>query len=301
MNSDDRLDLADNPNFIAGIYNYCDRWCERCPLTSRCLNYAMGAELEERQRDSAAQDAENAQYWEKLGQVLDTTLALLHDMADQEGFQPLSDVEWASYQAREEQQWADAEAHQAVIAAEAYVTAVDAWLGNANERFNAKADALITQARLNIPGLDPAAKAAELNDAVEVIRWYQLFIQVKLLRALTGKADEADDDLWDDYPKDSDGSAKIALIAMERSLAAWTLLLNAFPEQETTTLHLLATLQRIRRLTEQEFPQARAFIRPGFDGRVEEASAEEAGELWEEVWNEVWERPDDERNQESQR
>ena len=34
---------------------------------------------------------------------------------------------------------------------------------------------------------------------------------------------------------------------------------------------------------------------------VEEASAEEAGELWEEVWNEVWERPDDERNQESQR
>ncbi len=24
-------------DFIAGIYNYCDRWCERCPATSRCM------------------------------------------------------------------------------------------------------------------------------------------------------------------------------------------------------------------------------------------------------------------------
>ncbi len=28
-------------NFIPGIYNYCDRWCERCPFTDRCMNYAM--------------------------------------------------------------------------------------------------------------------------------------------------------------------------------------------------------------------------------------------------------------------
>jgi len=46
MNTDDLLNLADNPRFIPGIYNYCDRWCERCPLTARCLNYAMSAEME---------------------------------------------------------------------------------------------------------------------------------------------------------------------------------------------------------------------------------------------------------------
>ena len=37
-------DLAGDPRFIPGIYNYCDRWCEHCELTSRCLNYAMGQE-----------------------------------------------------------------------------------------------------------------------------------------------------------------------------------------------------------------------------------------------------------------
>ncbi len=23
--------LAEDPRFIQSIYNYCDRWCERCP------------------------------------------------------------------------------------------------------------------------------------------------------------------------------------------------------------------------------------------------------------------------------
>lgn len=34
------LEMAENPDFIPGIYNYCDRWCERCAFTSRCLTYA---------------------------------------------------------------------------------------------------------------------------------------------------------------------------------------------------------------------------------------------------------------------
>jgi hypothetical protein len=42
--------------FISGIYNYCDRWCERCPQTSRCLNYAMG---EEEFTDPEARDMRN--------------------------------------------------------------------------------------------------------------------------------------------------------------------------------------------------------------------------------------------------
>ncbi len=29
---------------VEGIYNYCDRWCERCTYTSRCLNYAIDQE-----------------------------------------------------------------------------------------------------------------------------------------------------------------------------------------------------------------------------------------------------------------
>ena len=29
--------LVNSPRNISGIYNYCDRWCERCPVTLRLL------------------------------------------------------------------------------------------------------------------------------------------------------------------------------------------------------------------------------------------------------------------------
>ena len=57
-------DLANNPDLISGIYNYCDRWCERCPLTSRCLVYAT----EQEDNDSPANhDLSNEAFWRKLG------------------------------------------------------------------------------------------------------------------------------------------------------------------------------------------------------------------------------------------
>src|SRR6266496_1119138 len=36
--------LATNPTLIAGIYNYCDRCCHRCPFTERCLSYLESRE-----------------------------------------------------------------------------------------------------------------------------------------------------------------------------------------------------------------------------------------------------------------
>ena len=41
MNADDLLELAEDPRFIEGIYNYCDRWCERCAFTERCSLIAV--------------------------------------------------------------------------------------------------------------------------------------------------------------------------------------------------------------------------------------------------------------------
>ena len=34
--------------FIVGIFNYCDRWCERCRFTSHCRLFADGAETDAR-------------------------------------------------------------------------------------------------------------------------------------------------------------------------------------------------------------------------------------------------------------
>ena len=64
---------------------------------------------------------------------------------------------------------------------------------------------------------------------------------------------------------DSDGSAKVALIAIERSIGAWTRLRAHLPDRADELLDLLVMLDRLRRATDAQFPAARAFKRPGFD------------------------------------
>ena len=62
-----------------------------------------------------------------------------------------------------------------------------------------------------------------------------------------------------------DGSAKVALIGIDRSISAWNILLPCFSDQERQILDLIALLENIRKRVEIQFPGARDFIRPGFD------------------------------------
>jgi hypothetical protein len=142
LKTKDLLEMALDPRFIEGIYNYCDRWCERCPFTSRCLVYAQ-------------------------------------EHADADG--------------------------------------------------------------------------PEANDINNEAFWHV-------------EDDAEEDDVTEGLQqKDSDGSIKVALIGMDRSIGAWGRLKEEFPEQAGDVLPLLVHLERLRRKTEHTFPNARNFIRPGFD------------------------------------
>jgi len=124
---------------------------------------------------------------------------------------------------------------------------------------------MISALRLELPGRDPEKELVKLNDITDVIRWYQYFISVKIHRALSGRSEDREEWPDDDMTSDADGSAKIALIAIDRSIGAWGALNNEFPEQQDETLNILVLLDRLRKSLEREFPEARAFIRPGFD------------------------------------
>ena len=44
------LSNYDEERFISGIYNYCDRWCERCRMTQRCFLYYQDSRREAEHR-----------------------------------------------------------------------------------------------------------------------------------------------------------------------------------------------------------------------------------------------------------
>jgi len=64
---------------------------------------------------------------------------------------------------------------------------------------------------------------------------------------------------------DNNGSAKVALLSIEKSLKAWIILYEAFPAHEDEILGWMKELSWLQHNLEKEFPGARAFIRPGFD------------------------------------
>ena len=53
---------------------------------------------------------------------------------------------------------------------------------------------------------------ADIGDCFSVIQWYLYFIEIKLKRAFQGKVEGEDWEVENGFPKDSDGTAKIAII-----------------------------------------------------------------------------------------
>lgn len=248
-------------DFIDGIYNYCDRWCERCALASRCRVHAME---EEAMGSTESRDPNSAAFWQSLQGIFTTTIKMIREAAREHGID-LDAVESESERQRTDELRQRTHSHPLVKAGHGYARRVDGWFQSERGRFQQKEDQLNQQVRLGMAEeIDPEDEIVRITDAVEVIRWYQHQIPVKLARALSGQW-EGDASLQEYTSRDSDGSAKVALLAIDRSLTAWAMLRSALPDQPDTVLDLLVDLDRLRRSTEQIFPQARSFVRPGFD------------------------------------
>lgn len=223
-------ELANNPDLISGIYNYCDRWCERCPLTSRCLVYAT----EQEDNDSPQnRDLRNEAFWRKLSVIFQETRDLIVDWARAAGVDLNTTLEDDDARPKRKRQLVDN--HPLTKAGKKYANAASDWFRE----------------------FDQAVEVSELEDAREVIQWYQYQIAVKTMRALSGRREDLDED--------SDGSAKVALIGIDRSIAAWRMMQLSSPDRGESIVPLILQLDRLRRRVEKGFPQARDFVRPGFD------------------------------------
>lgn len=264
MNLDDMSRKAEDPRYISGIYNYCDSWCERCAFTERCLNYATRLEFEE-MAEQVRVDQEADEALAELLDAMDFNEEPTGQETAEEELDDPDDWELDEIMAEEEHLRERTDKHPLVQAAEAYIGMANDWFefGHGQDRLASGPHYFVSP---EPPWEEIEAPSEKTRDAVEVIHWYQFFISVKIQRALHGLASEARNSIfWEDMPRDSDGTAKIALIAVDRSTGAWAALMEAHPEKRSATLPILALLTRLRHDLEVEFPNAWAFVRPGFD------------------------------------
>lgn len=235
--------LVDEENFISGIHNYCDRWCERCTFTARCRVFAM--EQEDPDLDG---DIDSETLVRKLKASLAEAKSMILEKAEEFGieFEPISDEEFREIQARERENINDQEVMQLA----------ETYFRNAKSVLEDKDEWLIFTAA------DEEAQAEMLS----IIYWYQYFIAGKINHGLHGLLDfdgNFDEEELNDPQSDANGSIKIALIAIERSIMAWTNLM--VKENSPQIKPLLDLLETIRQKCKEKFPNAPDFIRPGFD------------------------------------
>lgn len=260
--------------FIIGIYNYCDYWCERCSFTRRCRNFAMGTELEKQADEQPPpDDAANAEFWQHIAEkVRETTLFnqgdTWDDYDDMEGVDFEIDPEWIEQEDARQQA---VRKHPLHVEAFAYMERASAWLKAADADLKALAHDLVEAAGNRFHDGDYEEQARQIGDLIEVVAWYHTLIPPKLGRALNGllERDEADgpaaEILAESRQSDANGSGKVALMGIERSIGAWLRLREILPAQEDAILDMLAMLSRMQRGIHTTLPGAQTFKRPGFE------------------------------------
>jgi hypothetical protein len=222
------------------ISAYCDRWCERCAFTERCAVYACtvatamcdgdvraGIELAVGSPQPVSDHRDEAAVERFL-----------------EGYQEPSAEELAALAREAEALTGRVRATDISRLARTYLVDSHAWL------------------ETHAPTLGAADHV--VLEAFQIVTWDSTLVSAKLHRALRGRERSTEAPFHDDCVRnDANGSAKVALISLERSEASWRLIADATGDGKAAELGAQAA--RLRDRVTEAFPASMAFIRPGFD------------------------------------
>lgn len=252
-----------NDHLISGIFNYCDRWCERCSFIDRCAQGVI-----EQKRWAKGEDWEPEDFFDELKKIYPFTENKMEEWLEENDIDPAEFEE--NYLPEPDLKGIEQLVEALREEGMSYYKSIAAFFKKHQDSFKAKGVDLFSEE-------EPAGKypldRSILVDAVDVVRWYTHFMFVKASRAVQGMEDMHE--TWGGpYQSDANGSAKLVLIAAERSIAAWEIIRRHLPEHSATIVGFELVIERFRHRIEGLFPDCRKFVRPGFDTEPQGGGAE---------------------------
>jgi hypothetical protein len=256
---DDILARAADPNLIPGIYNYCNRRCERCAFTRRCFHYletcrAISVECEGRL---------------SVGRVVARSLEGSVDMLQLVGRQLGVDL-----------------IDRPGGAVSGGVAAAEPEDPMDGPKTGPMADPLIRIAREYALTTWPIIRAlrpillvrgeAVLLEAMATLESFSAGISAKVFRAVwsPNKIDAPEDRVQND----ANGSAKTARLMIGEAREAWrTLMETGQATSDSVPARLVRLLDQLDAGLQSRFPNAMAFVRPGFDTELAPGSPAAGG------------------------
>ncbi|HYN06745.1 MAG TPA: hypothetical protein VES67_05080 [Vicinamibacterales bacterium] len=257
MRRDDGTEAARRkpPQFISGIYNYCDRWCERCRFQSRCRLYRDMQRMERvaegtlDRADLAALESDEAfEAEEEAPQVSARERAEFLEFLKHVNVEPPPE-EAARIRAAFERRDGQQTSHPLSREAMEYADTARRLIGVLDPLLRDRGDPLALE-------------------GLETIGRFALFIAVKTRRAVAGlvpPSEELGDD--DEFRQsDANGCAKLVRLVIGESREAWLLLMQ-LPSVAADGVPgaMIARLEDLDGHLAAAFPHAMAFVRAGFD------------------------------------
>lgn len=251
LDKDRLLEAAKSGDFISSIYNYCDRWCEKCKFTEKCLNFRM---IDNKIKSQNSNGNTN----EPINNIEDSlklAMELIQDITKELNVK-INDSEEKEIQNEQKRIDTKIKENSIIRQCRRYSKAVNDFLNDNSLYFGKILGCEI------LSGDDSISKEKE---AVEIIMWYNYMIEVKFARTLHGyysKLDEEDDNY--DYD-DKLVSARITIYSIDRLMAAWYFIYTTYSTYEENAKDFLVMLAKIKNEIEQFIPEVVAYKRPYFD------------------------------------
>ncbi len=238
-------------NFIPSIYNYCDRWCERCDYTGQCRLFSVELNRKEKWPEG------NNDITKELHKSFAETIKMIEEYSEKFGIDisPRKEIE-------EVEKKGPLAAQVSFITAK-YFQESSAYLRKLKAEIKSSGKENAELAEI-IPQNKGMNELLEILECYEIIQWYHTMLPVKLNRAVSSSETIPDSEAEEvEFSKrDRDGSAYVAYRSSIKSMAAlgrihsWT---NTLKEE---TLNLIIDTGRIKNLIEKEFPGALTFFWP---------------------------------------
>jgi len=250
--------MKDEKNkYIDGVFNYCDRWCEKCRFTANCRVFSTESKIYTHQilNDGEFPKAEDIFKYE----IEDTEES--ENEFDENDFWEDVDLDFDEEEDDDDlfKRPKEKKEYQLEKLADEYFRIAHSFIKSLDNKFN------LTET-INQKIKEPGFKF--LFDNIEIVSWYHMFIMVKIKRALKDKGElkiGMDDFENEISTYDMNGTAKIAAISVKRTQKALNNLFSLVKEFSSEIEEMMVLLGRILNQLDIEFPDYKDFKRPGFD------------------------------------
>lgn len=241
--------------YISGIYNYCDRWCERCSMTDRCYLYAQETKVKRRHLDTGEDTDDLEIVLQDVQNNLSEAMKMISEKAEEEGI----DLDEGMEEAQEEIQSDREFCSSHPLHEKAFLLA---------KQSHAFLEKLASEIQSRQCTSLPEEELTQVQDCFEVLSWYHMQQAVKVDRCLRGlrhASTAGNSDHTEAVIHDANGSAKVAYLGLIRMLDAYTRLHEWNSTWNSQLMPLIQSVCEIMDAVDEQFPGHRTFKRPGFD------------------------------------